>query len=610
MPRFLRACFVAFVSATVAHVAWVTAHEPFAFDAWNVAVDTDARPFSLGRFLAYWRFEYTHSNPRIGQALAYLSYKLEYFAVVATPLALLAISLAIVMLATGRWPWRRGRDLALWTIAIGAMWFALPQLGKMLFCRAYCANYVYSLVIQLWFLVPLRRIERASPGACVAYLVAGIIAGACNEHTGPTLCAFMVGYAWWLHRKTGVRPTFVGSGAAGTIIGFAAIFFAPGQAERYEGLAQRVSLLGRFLQRGITGNVEILRDLMLAAAPLLGLIAIVMIVALADPTPGDETRIARRGALRLVGIAMVASTVMAVTLFVSPKLGPRFFYASSCLLLAGMLAIVDNVLTTPRRLAPLVVLAVASSAYAAYHTVPLYGRLSHQSETRLTALEAARPGTVFIAESFEQVDETWWFLGDDFRDARKREMVTKYFGLVGLVFHAYDPLAPLGVSGARLVPHALLEPPGCLEGDLALGAVKGFDLAGIHREMKIAIELLRGRLGATRLDQLDLAVELDDPSVKLPRGAVLVGRWRPDRFEGYVAQILRKSRATTRDIALPKDLAPDFEIFVYQVGGELRRLGTARGEALQYVPWKTGVYWVLACRPAECFVVAATHQGG
>src|SRR4051812_2058164 len=81
--RIVRALFVAYVTVTGIHVGWVMAREPFAFDAWNIAVDTGAKPFSLARFFSYWRYEYTHSNPRIGQAFTYLAYKLTWFAVVA-----------------------------------------------------------------------------------------------------------------------------------------------------------------------------------------------------------------------------------------------------------------------------------------------------------------------------------------------------------------------------------------------------------------------------------------------------------------------------------------------------------------------------------------------
>ena len=604
--------FVVYAAATAVHIGWVVHHEPFGFDAWNVAVDTQAKPITAGRFFDYWWFEYTHSNPRLGQAFTYLGYKLEYFSVIATPLAYLAVSLAVTMLGLGRVPWRRGRDLALWAIVLGSLWFALPQIGKTLFCRAYCANYVYGLAIQLWFLVPLRFAPKPTRARCIAYGIAGFLAGMCNEHTGPTLCAFMVGYAWWTGRQRGVKASFAWSGALGVVLGFATIFFAPGQGERYEGLAQRVSLFGRFLQRGVTGNVEIVRDLLLGVAPILGLIAIVAVVAIAGHEPENREREVRRTAVRMIAIAIVAALAMAATIFVSPKLGPRFYYGSACLLLAGFVALVDTVLAD-RQLVPLVLLAGASSIYAAAHTMPMYGRLARASEQRMAELAVAPRGSVYIADSFEQVDETWWFYGDDFRDARKRDLVANYFGLSGVVFHAFDAAAPLGLAGARFVPIYTLDPPGCLDqqGGLVLGAFKGFDMAALHHEVQAAIELMRTRIAPAKLEQLDLTVILDDPRIALPRKRILVSKWWPDRYESHIGAINRKGRSTTRDIALPKELEnTDYEILVYQVGGEAKRVGSTHGEPLQYVPWKSGVYWVLACHPDECFVIAASRQGG
>jgi hypothetical protein len=229
----------------------------------------------------------------------------------------------------------------------------------------------------------------------------------------------------------------------------------------------------------------------------------------------------------------------------------------------------------------------------------------------MAALETAAPGSVFYAEAFEQVDEGWWFLGDDLRDQKKRELVANYFGLDGVVFHHYEPTAPLGVAGARWVPLVKTTPSACFDGNFAIGQARGFDITGLHNEVKIAASQTAKRLAAngSQLDELALSVELDDPRIVMPRKRVLVGRWTPQRYEGYTGAINRKGRETTREVALPKDLT-DAEIFVYLVGGEAKKLGDTKGEALQYVPWKTGVYWILACRTDECFVIAASKQGG
>ena len=597
--------FVAYVAATLVYIAWIMAHEPFSFDAWNVAMDTKAKPFSIGNFFEYWRYEYTHSNPRIGQPMTYLAYKLEYFAVIATPIAYAALTLAITVLGLARWPFRRGKDLALWAVVTGFVWFALPELPKTLFNRAYGANYIYGCAIQLWFLVPLRltRDGIASPVMCAGYALAGIFAGMCAEHTGPTLALFCVCYAYWTQRRTGTRPTLLWSGAAGIIGGFALIFFAPGQGERYEGLAQRASMFGRVINHGLAGNLEILSNLVVAAAPALVLIAILTAASRERP----------QGALRFVAIALAAATLMALTLFVSPKApGTRFYVASCALLLAAAVALADAALESARSLAPFVTIAVLATAYTGFRTIPLYAHAKRDSDARIAALETSKPGSVFVADAFEQVDESWWFYGDDFRDTKKRELVTNYFGLGGVVFRAYDITAPLGIRSASFVASVKSEPPICVDdhGGFALGSYKGFDLPGIFREMTTSVQLLRERLGPTvDVRQVDLGVSLGDPDAHLPRPTILVARWQPDHFEGHVGQIVRHGTSHTRDVVLPKELrGSDLEIYVYLVGGEAKKLGTGKDATLQYEPWKSGVYWVMACGKDECFVFAATRQ--
>jgi hypothetical protein len=619
--RVLRLLFVAFVAATLVHIAVVMLHEPFAYDAWNIASDTHAEPFSFGRFFAYWGGQYTHSNPRVGQPLTYLAYKLVWFAPLVTPLAYLALAVALVALGTGRLPaWRRGSDLALVAIALGFAWFALPQIGMIMFCRAYGANYLYGAAIQLWFVVPLRlastrtRTDEASWPACVAYALLGIVAGACNEHTGPTLCVIVAAYAAWRHRE-GVPSRLARAGALGAAVGFALIFFAPGQGERYDGLAERVSLAGRVAQRGFAGNLDIFHDFVIAVAPVLVLLVLALAIGASDQLT-DEARAARRSALRLVALAVGAGTLITATIFVSPKLGARFYLHSAALALAGFLAVADAVLVTRRRLAPFVLLAVLAGGYAAARTVPLYLRLDRQSDERLAALAAAPPGSVFTADSYEQVEPSWWFLGDDFRDAKKRELITGYYDLAGVVFRGVDLDAPLGVSDVRLVPRYELAPPSCLDeyGGFELPPYRGLDVASIQKALRDAIAALHTRLPAGReLRRLDLEVQFTGAPPKLPRARVLVARWKPEGMEGWIGAIHRQGRATTREIVLPPELKATgsaVEIYIYQAGGEARRLGTAGDTELSYVPWKTGAYWVLACKPDECFVIAATRQAG
>jgi hypothetical protein len=610
----LRVLLVAYVLATAVHIGLVVAHEPFAYDAWNLAQDTGAEPFSFGRLLDYGTGQYLNSNPRVGQWFAYLAYKLEYFAIVATPLAFLALALAVTVLGLGRWPsWRRGRDLALFAVALGSLWFALPRLGMLMFCRAYSTNYVYGAAIQLWFLVPLRLYafppRAVTPLVALPYFLFGVIAGMCNEHTGPTLALLALGYAVWRQRSTGVRPGLAWAGALGAVVGFAAIFFAPGQGERYDGLADRIGFVQRLIQRGITGNLDIFSDYLISAAPVLFLVAVALAASRGDPESEP-----RRRAIGLVGGALIAGALITATLFVSPKLGWRFYLHSCALLLAAFIAVADVALVTARRLAPFVLLAAAASVVAAAKTIPLYLRLDAASDARLAALEATPRGAVFTAESFGQVGDSWWFLGDDFRYAGKRQLVTDYFALRGVLFRAVDIDAPLGISDVRLRPRYETTPPGCLaeHGGLELGDFRGIDLKEMHDAARAGIDRLRQRMAAqgAALGSLELEVGfVGDPPAGLPPRRLLVARWRPDRYDGWVARIERPG-GKTRRVRLPKELAgASGEVLVYQVGGETRRVGGAR-DRLEYVPWETSAaYWLLWCpaQEAACFVIAATR---
>ena len=606
----LRMMFVAYVVATAVHIGVVMAHEPFAFDAWNLAVDTGAEPFSLSNFFEYGIGQYTHSNPRVGQWFTYLAYKLEYFAVIATPLVYLALALAVTVLGLGRFPsWRRGRDLALYAISLGVMWFALPRIGMIMFCRAYGANYVYGAAIQLWFLVPmrLRPSGEATMSACVPYFFLGVIAGACNEHTGPTLVLCMLVWAGWRYQQSHHRPDLALAGALGVLVGFAMIFFAPGQGERYDGLATKVGFFGRLLQRGVTANLDIFQGFVTAAAPTLGLVAIALAIS-----ARDEDRRAQRGPLRLLGWALLAGSVITATVFVSPKLGPRFYFASCALLVAGFLGIADAALTSARRLVPFVVLAVLASTYAAARTIPLYLRLSEASDQRLAALAASTPGTVFTADAFDQIEDSWWFLGDDFRDIKKRELVTKYFALAGVVHRAVDLGAPLGVSDVRLVPRYAVTPASCLDqaGGFELGAFRALDAGSVQKAMLAGIERVKARLAGTgTLDRLELVVDFLGARPELPRPTILVGRWTPERFDAWAGVIERAGSLTKqRRVKVPAPLrTPDVEILIWQVGGTWQKLGTGAAASLTYAPWRRGPYWALACRETECFVIAATR---
>jgi hypothetical protein len=616
--RILRGLFYAYVAATFLHIACVVYYEPFAFDAWNVAVDSDAQPATAGRFFTFWYEQYTTSNPRIGQPLAYLAYKVLGVAELGTPLAYLAIVLACFVIGAGRWPSRNsGRDLATLTIGIGFLWFAAPNLPAYMFCRAYATNYVWAAALQLWLVAVLRLHPHAAPASrrkLVGIAVLGVAAGMCNEHTGPTLLLAIVAYVAWTWRVHRVRSLPSQLAALAVLVGYAIVFFAPGQGQRYEGLGEKMSLVQQVLVRGFSGNLDILQGFFYAAAPLLVVLVCVVALGNLDGRQAEhelaEWRSRQRGALVVAGLALVAGLLITMTIFASPKLGPRFYMHAMMILLAGVMAVIRAFLRSPRAFAPLVIVAVLASIYAGARTIPSYRRHYQDSRDRLAELAATPPGGVYSAAAWSQVNETWWFLGDDFRDQKKRQMVAKYFGLDRVLLRSSDLWATLGVSDVKLTMQYDFEPALCVDeiSTFDMQPYIGRDVAAIHHQFLDTIVAIQRSVSA-QLRTMDLVVTFRGPQPPLPRPRTYVGRWRDGAFEGYGALLSRMGRSLDRTITVGGELGSrDWDMYIVALGDPPRLLGKSSAGRFTYRPWRTAQYWVMACDADACFVTLAMHH--
>ena len=221
------------------------------------------------------------------------------------------------------------------------------------------------------------------------------------------------------------------------------------------------------------------------------------------------------------------------------------------------------------------------------------GFLEEQSRARIAALEAAPRGSTFTAQSFEQVDDNWWFLGDDFRDVRKRELIKRYFDLRGVIFRGIDLDTPLGLSDVHLVPHVM---PG---NTIAEGFGARHD-QGARRRV--------AREGVPQRDRGDARAHAGDHAPRARRRVrgrragscrsdkLVVGTW--DRARGYIGwggKIARGGVTTTRDVKLPKDFPVNgggYAILIFRVGDTWQDITATR----QYKPWGAGAYWALVVR--------------
>jgi hypothetical protein len=258
-----------------------------------------------------------------------------------------------------------------------------------------------------------------------------------------------------------------------------------------------------------------------------------------------------------------------------------------------------------RSLAPFVILAVLTSVYAAAATIPLYKRLATASEQRLAQLAATPVGGDGTIEAWVQVQEDWWFLGDDVRDDKKQDLVARYFGLRKLVYRSNEASDLLGVTDSKVTLHYEIDPPQCLDqlDNLDMQPWIGRDIKLLHRQFaKLVAD--SARFGT--LKWLDLSLSFVGTQPPMPRDKVYIARWQ-GALEGYTAKLKRSGRSTRREIVLDPALKQSpWQIYLVIVGDQPKLLGTSTdAKPLGYVPSRTGQYWTLACKDDYCFVLLA-----
>jgi len=243
----------------------------------------------------------------------------------------------LVALVLGRWP-RTADDARVYLATFAITAITAPIFGVMLFYRPFTGNYVFGLCMSLGFLLAYR-LGRA--GWWIIPL--GFATGLCNEHTGPAVLALA---AVLTVAVGGGSRAWRLAGLAAMLAGGVALFFAPGQRVRYNGIG-RDSLVERIVGRGIGGDLIILERGLHYIAPALlwlGLAAAVGWVyrrrarragvpddARSSEPPGAPARIP-------INVAVIATAfAIIVTMMMSPKLGPRLYFAP-CALVAAVVA--------------------------------------------------------------------------------------------------------------------------------------------------------------------------------------------------------------------------------------------------------------------------------
>lgn len=381
--------------------------EPVLRDGWGHVQWHKSFATTPGNVWMFAHDSYVHNNPRFGQVLTLLVYTPGPWHAIFTPIVELLLFYLLALHALGRRPsFARSSDALMFATILGMVALTAPLIGQMLFYRPFTGNYLFGFAIGLAVLVPYRlHAEAPAPRRwwwIAIMLVAGAIAGMCNEHTGPATvaCVVFAILAFW---RRGQRPAaWMIAGLVGLIVGGLALYFAPGQDIRYHGLAQSTSLLGRITERGLAENLKVVLAPYVAIWKLVPWLAFVAL-------GWKQREPAKRALLVLVG----ASVAIALTLLLSPKQGGRLDFASICLACAALAGYVVPFIRT--RLAQLAawVLAAAAIAYLMYHLVATYAVVGPEFAQRFAAIESAPPHAVVTVSPYT-LHRSRWFLGEDF----------------------------------------------------------------------------------------------------------------------------------------------------------------------------------------------------
>jgi hypothetical protein len=126
-----------------------------------------------------------------------------------------------------------------------------------------------------------------------------------------------------------------------------------------------------------------------------------------------------------------------LTLFASPKIGPRLYFASVALIaaaLAGWLAAQLRSTWTRRSCA---VLAAGALGFFGARLVALHAVVGPLGAIRRDRIEHGAPGSVVTVPRYPR-DGSRYFLGDDLRFLSRRESVASDYGLQAVELEAPD----------------------------------------------------------------------------------------------------------------------------------------------------------------------------
>jgi Family of unknown function (DUF6056) len=244
------------------------------------------------------------------------------------------------------------------------------------------------------------------------------------------------------------------AGGVGLYIGYPMLFFAPGQALRYAGMATRNTPVNLLKERGLDGCFEIILEFISEAQNGIFLMLLVALIYVrAFRRRNEAVPALPRVTVLTTALLVIAAGSIVVTLFASPTATERLFHAPAILLVCAFAVLVERMFEEPKVRRFLVITC------AILFFVWVYAIAKAENDDRIAKLSAAPDDAVVAIEPYSQHRRTRWYWGDDFRYASLREYVgNEVFDLSGIRYDRHlrwaEPVAP-----DHYVPVYVYEPP-------------------------------------------------------------------------------------------------------------------------------------------------------
>jgi hypothetical protein len=525
--------------AAIIALAWLfffiqARHTPTLLDDWYQLTWHRHHPLSLSSIWEYGHYNYFNFNPRIGDVLLMIINGPRWIHLLLTPLVQLAVLPLAFIVAFGRLPKLALRDMGQMLVIQILLWLVMPIPGIVYFYRPFTTNYIWAFVLMLALFAPYRlELARKEPGPArhwlsILMLPLGWLAGMGNEHTGPTAMVVMLAFLYVAWRKNRVRPWMI-AGAIGLFVGYPMLFFAPGQKLRYAGIATRNTPLYLLQARGPDGLFEVLLDFVAEAQIGVTLVLVALLLALRNK--GKQlAALDRKRVLTLVGLIAAAGAIV-VTLFASPTIGERLFFAPAVLFVGALMVLVEWLWSDRSARKWLIATMTIAGVYQGARMVQVLSEGYAQNEARMEMLRKAPPNSVVKVPPYGLWKRSRYWWGDDFQYASLREYTAnEVYDLKGIEYdrplHWVEP-----TPSDRFVVKRTFDPPLSPEEDAKLQPryVPTFwewTLVQLRRSMKLGpIAFVKGhKLVHYTVDMV--GSRFNDPK----RRPIHVFDWTPDKL--------------------------------------------------------------------------------